>query len=122
MRPAAPTQHVIPDALAGGSLLLLVVLAVYVAGGPIKTADFWFHAKMGEFYAKEGPWLAADPLLHTADEDAPTPHEWLFGVAVHGLERAVGFHGLRIVHALAVAGILALAWSIFRRESWSTAS
>jgi hypothetical protein len=112
-------QRVIPDALAGGSLLLLVVLAVYVAGGPIKTADFWFHAKMGEFYASEGPWLTADPLLHTADEDAPTPHEWLFGVAVHGLERAVGFYGLRIVHALAVLGILALAWSIFRRESRS---
>jgi hypothetical protein len=111
---------VIPGALAGGSLLLLVVLAVYVAGGPIKTADFWFHAKMGEFYASEGPWLAADPLLHTADENAPSPHEWLFGVAVHGLDRAVGFHGLRIVHALAVAGILALAWSIFRRESRSS--
>jgi hypothetical protein len=90
-----------------------------LAGGPIKTADFWFHAKMGEVYLAEGPWPGADPLLHTAHERAPVQHEWLFGVAVHLLERAIGFPGLRVVHALAVAGILWLAWSIFRRESGS---
>jgi tetratricopeptide (TPR) repeat protein len=95
MTRAGVRRSELPVAVAGGSLALLAALAVYVAGGPIKTADFWFHAKMGEVY------LA------------------LFGVAVHLLDRTLGFPGLRAAHALAVAGILWLAWSLFRRESGS---
>jgi hypothetical protein len=75
---------------------------------------------MGKVYAAAGPWPGAEPLLHTANEDAPIPHEWLFDVVVHQLERALGLHGLRVVHALAVLGILGLIGSIFRRESGST--
>ena len=67
MRRAGAGQSEVPVAVAGGSLALLALLAVYVVGGPIKTPDFWFHAKMGEAYLAEGPWLEVDPLLHTVE-------------------------------------------------------
>ena len=112
-------QFDIGSTIIAGSLFFLAGFALYGAGGPLKTPDAWFHLKMGEVYLTEGLWPDADPLLHTAHENAPVQHEWLFGVVLHGLHRMVGFHGLRVVHALIVAGILWLAWSIFYRQSES---
>lgn len=71
-------------------------------------------------YLARGPWLDADPLLHTA-QGPPVPSAWLFDVALHALEQLVGFQGLRVVHALLVAGILWLAWTLLRRASGSPA-
>jgi hypothetical protein len=56
-------------------------------------------------------------MLHTAHDDAPVQHEWLFGVAVHGAETLLGHQGLRVLHVLAVLGILALVVSLAWRES-----
>lgn len=106
----------VPGALAVASLALVVAMVLAIAGGPIDTSDFWFHAKAGETYAVEGPWPPGDPMLHTAHADAPVQHEWLFGVLVHGLDSSVGFHGLRLAHLGAVLGILAAAALVFFRE------
>jgi hypothetical protein len=73
---------------------------------------------MGEAYVAEGPWLEADPLLHTAT-GPPAPAAWLADVTLYGVERAWGFRGLRVAHVLLVAGILGLAWSALRRASGS---
>ena len=108
-----------PGIVAGGSVAVLSVWVLVLVAGPIDTSDFWFHAKMGEVYASEGPWPSADPLLHTAHEDAPVQHEWLFGVLVHAVERGFGFQGLRVFHGLAVVGLCALLASIFWRGSRS---
>jgi len=99
------------------SLASLVGLLLYLCGGTLDTADVWWHLKMGEVYASQGPWPAGDPLLHTAYDHAPIQHEWLFGVALHAIERIFGLPGLRVAHVLAVAAILWLVHSIFRRES-----
>ena len=98
-------------------------MVLLMAGAPLYTEDLWWHLKAGEMYATEGPWPSGDWMLHTARDDAPIQHEWLFGVSVYALERALGFHGLRVVHALAAAAIIWLALSIFRRSgaSWSSA-
>ena len=69
-----------------GCLLLL-------AAGPILTDDLWWHLAMGRAYAAGGPWLAADPLLHTAHASGPVQHEWLFGVLAHGIEQLVVSRG-----------------------------
>jgi hypothetical protein len=111
----------VPDAAAGLLLTLAVAGLLLLVGAPIATSDFWFHARIGETYATEGPWPAAEPLLHTAHEDAPVQHEWLFGVGVYGLERAVGLQGVRVAHVLAVLAILWLVASLLRRESGSKA-
>lgn len=105
--------------LALSSLLVLAAAVLYLAGRPLSTNDFWWHLKLGEIYATQGFDLAADPISHAAPPGAPAPHQWLFGVSLYGAQRVVGLGGLRAVHALAVAGILALAFSIFRRESRS---
>ena len=111
----------VPDAAAGVILALAVAGLLVLVGAPIATSDFWFHAKIGETYATEGPWPEAEPLLHTAHEDAPVQHEWLFGVGVYALERAVGLQGVRVAHVLVVAAILWLVGSLFYRESGSKA-
>lgn len=108
-----------PGIVVGGSVAVLSVWVLVLVAGPIDTSDFWFHAKMGEVYASEGPWPAGDPLLHTAHEEAPVQHEWLFGVLVHAVERGFGFSGLRVFHGLTVVGLCALLASIFWRESRS---
>ena len=113
----------LPLALALVSLGFVAVLVLHLAGRPIYTDDAWFHLAMGAVYATEGLWPAADPLLHTAHAHAPVQHEWLFGVAVYAIESAVGFHGLRLVHVLAVVATLWLAFSILRRETrWTVAA
>ena len=97
-----------PTQVAALCLGLLALLLLYIAGGPILPDDLWWHVKMGEVYATEGPWPAADPLLHTAHPDAPVQHEWLFGVPLHAINQAFGLQALRITHILAAVGILAV--------------
>lgn len=96
--------------LAAFGVVLLVLLA---AGQPLFSEDSWWHLSMGAVYAEQGPWLDRDPLLHTAS-GPPAPAAWLADVALFGVERAAGFHGLRVVHALLAAGILVLAWRALR--------
>ena len=76
------------------ALATLTVLAplLVMAAAPPRTTDLWFHLAAGRSYATEGLWPAGDPLLHTAHEDAPVQHEWLFGVLVHGVERLAASH------------------------------
>jgi len=112
--PVFDRYPIIVSATALGVLILMVLL---VAGAPVYTEDLWWHLKAGEMYATEGPWPSGDWMLHTARADAPIQHEWLFGVSVDALERLIGFHGLRVIHAAAAAFIIWLALSIFRRSS-----
>ena len=93
------------------------MLLLLVVGRPVATDDLWFHLKMGEVYGTETLWPEADPMLHTAGDRRPVQHEWLFGVAVFALERAIGLQGLRLVHVIAVSGIVLLVFASFRRES-----
>jgi hypothetical protein len=88
------------------------------AAQPLQTDDAWWHLALGRAYASAGPWLPADPLLHTATA-APEPTAWLFDLGLYAVGRVGGFHALRVAHALAIAGILALVWSLLHRASGS---
>jgi hypothetical protein len=118
-REAARPRAAAPIALA--SLLIVVVQLLALVGRPLATDDLWWHLKLGEAYAQDGPWLPQDPLYHTTQNQPTVPHEWLFQVAVHGIERWTGFHGLRVAHVLLVAAILAWAFRIFRRAGGALA-
>jgi hypothetical protein len=116
--------HVISRAqVIVAALAVLAVLAplLVMAAAPTRTYDLWFHLAAGRAYATEGPWPASDPMLHTAHEDAPVQHEWLFGVALHALQTTFGFAGLRVVHALALLGAAVLAPLCFLRAGTSLA-
>jgi hypothetical protein len=106
-----------PWVLAVLSLAVLSVLLLLLVGRPVATDDLWFHLKMGEVYGTETLWPEADPMLYTAGERRPVQHEWLFGVVSFGIERAIGLQGLRILHVIAVSGIVLLVFASFRRES-----
>jgi hypothetical protein len=101
--------------VAGLAALGVLLPILLLAGAPPRTNDLWFHLAAGRTYATEGPWPARDPLLHTAREDAPVQHEWLFGVGVFALHAAAGFPALRVLHVLAVLGTTFLAFRCFRR-------
>ncbi|MGH7337293.1 MAG: hypothetical protein ACREI7_06940, partial [Myxococcota bacterium] len=79
------------------------------AAQPLIAEDTWWHLAIGRVYAASGPWLDADPFLFTA-AGPPAPAAWLFDVALHAVERSLGFTGLRALHALLAAAILAAAW------------
>lgn len=96
-------------------------LVLASAAQPLQTDDLWWHLALGRAYASEGPWLASDPLLHTA-EGPPTPAAWLADLGLFTLGEAAGLRALRAAHALLAAAILALAWSLLRRASGSPAA
>ena len=112
---AEASRQAWPGLLAVAGLLAAVGVLVYLVGRPLATDDLWWHLALGEVYADQGPWVEEDPLLHTSRDRPPIPHEWLFQVALHGALAQFGFHGLRILHVLAVLGILAWCFRIFRR-------
>lgn len=120
---AIPVLDRYPVVVSATALGVLVAMLLLIAGAPLYTDDLWWHLKAGEMYATEGPWPSGDWMLHTARDDAPVQHEWLFGVSMHALERALGFHGLRVVHAALAATVVWLALSIFRRcgDGWALA-
>jgi hypothetical protein len=89
--------------------IAVACLVVVSAGQPLFAEDTWWHLGMGEAYATSGPWLDEDPFLFTATRP-PAPAAWLTDVTLHGVERAWGFAGLRVAHALVTATILAAAW------------
>ena len=113
------TTEYLPRLLAACSLAYLVLLVFHLVGRPIGTDDLWWHLKLGEFYLGDGPWLASDPLLHTARNAPPAPATWLFDVFAHLADRLVGLHGLRVAHVVLVGAILLLAYSLFWREARS---
>ena len=55
-----------PETLAAVTLAVLSALLLYSVGRPVASADTWLHLALGEAYLQEGPWLHADPILHTA--------------------------------------------------------
>ena len=118
LSPRSRTAANLLDLIGFGALAFAALHLLHLCGGPLATPDVWWHLAMGEVYATEGPWPeGGDPLLHTAHDAAPVQHEWLFGVALHGIERAFGLRGVRAAHVLGVLAILLLVYSLFRHEA-----
>lgn len=95
-----------------------MALVLVSAGQPVFSEDTWLRLSLGKAYATAGPWLSADPLLHTAI-GPPEPAAWLTDIGLYRVERLFGFTGLRVFHVLLVVAILGLAWSSLRRTSGS---
>lgn len=101
--------------------LILAGLTVYLAGQPIYANDTWIHLALGEAFLHGGPWLPVDPHLFAAP-GPPSPSSWLGSVSIFAGYRLFGFTGLRVLHALAVACVLTLAWLAMRRAGASRAA
>ncbi len=105
--------HLVALALAG--------LTLFLAGQPIYANDTWIHLALGEAFLAGGPWLPADPHLFAAP-GPPSPSSWLGSVSIFAGYQIFGFTGLRVLHALTVACVLALAWLAMRRAGASRAA
>jgi len=108
----------LPRWLVHASSWTVIGFVLVAAGQPLFAEDVWWHLAMGEIHLAKGPWLAADPFLHTASA-APAPAAWLADIALYWVVQTGGFHGLRAFHVLLVGGILGVAWSLLRRVSGS---
>jgi hypothetical protein len=116
---ARPRIDALLLAMAALALVVLSGYVLIVAAGPLVTDDLWWHLAIGGVYAREGPWPDGEPLLHTAHADAPVQQEWLFGVLAFAVDQSLGFHGLRAVHVLALAALLAFVFRLCRRAGGS---
>jgi hypothetical protein len=105
-------------ALAHAALIAMAALSIFAIGRPVFTDDAWWHLAFGRAYAIAGPWLPADPILHTAT-GPPEPASWLFDLGMFAISRAFGFTGLRVFHVASALAILALAWDALRRATRS---
>ncbi len=116
----SPPKRLVPLALGivliHAPALALSVATIVLAGQPLYANDTWIHLALGEVFASQGPWLAADPHLYAAP-GAPSSSSWLGSVALFEIQSALGFFGLRFFHAAFVGLILALAWFGVRRAS-----
>jgi hypothetical protein len=104
--------------LAHAALVATAALLLFAIGRPVFTDDAWWHLAFGRAYAGAGPWLSADPILHTST-GPPAPASWLSDVGMFAIERALGFFGLRLFHVATALAILALAWETLRRATRS---
>ncbi|MCA9505998.1 MAG: hypothetical protein H6748_11765 [Spirochaetaceae bacterium] len=101
--------------LAAAGLIAAILWAV---GQPLFTDDLWWHLALGEAHLREGPWLAADPLLFTAP-GPPSPSAWLAELLFAFVERVGTLQGLRVLHVGLVVGVLVLLATTLRRASGS---
>ena len=115
--PASPAEHAAEIAVhliaTGVSLATL-----WLVGQPLYANDTWIHLALGEAFAVNGPWLAADPFLFAAP-GPPAPSSWLGSLAIFATQDWIGFTGLRIAHVAFVALTLALAWACLWRATAS---
>jgi len=105
-------------ALAHAALIAMAALSIFAIGRPVFTDDAWWHLAFGRAYASAGPWLPADPILHTAT-GPPAPASWLSDLGMFAISRALGFTGLRVFHVASALAILALVWDALRRAARS---
>lgn len=95
-----------------------IALLLYAAAGPIATDDVWWHLELGSLYRDAGPWLDADPRLHTAN-GPPAPNAWLFDLGLAGLVELGGLYALRALHASCAGLAVALVWRALARRAAS---
>ena len=108
-----------PESFATLAFLVLAGALLYLCGAPLETDDTWWHLALGRAFASEGPWLTADPLLHSSI-GPPVPAAWLSDLLLYYTSSLpIGLYGLRILHVVIVAGILIGAWRALRRASGS---
>lgn len=101
--------------------VLLVGLASLVSLAPVggDGSDLWFHLATGNWMLEHGRIPAEDPFAHTTAGRALVVHGWLADLALAGVHRAAGFHGLRAFQVTLVASAL-LAWgALLQRFGWT---
>lgn len=110
--------NVIVTASCYAVLAATVLATIVLVGQPVYANDSWIHLALGRAFLSMGPWLEADPFLFAAP-GPPAPSAWLASSCLFLVQDTLGFMGLRVLHVLIVAGLLALVFAISRRATGS---
>lgn len=103
------------EALWTGSLFLLFLFALLLQ--PIRSADFWWHLKVGEIVLDEHAVPRVDRFSATMAGQPYTYQSWLAGVCFALLYRAGGAGAVVVAHALLLTAAYLFLWSACRKTS-----
>ncbi len=101
------------EALWTGSLFLLFLFALLVQ--PLRSADFWWHLKVGEIVLDEHAVPRVDRFSTTMAGHPYTYQSWLAGVCFALLYRLGGAGTVVVAHALLLSAAYSLLWSVCRK-------
>ncbi len=96
-------------------LALIVLLSAFAAMHPIRDPDFGWHLALGRYIAEHHSVPTTEPFTHTAFGAPMVAHEWLSQLLLYGGAKTGGILGLRLLHATAVALLLAGFFAMARR-------
>ena len=99
--------------IAGGLFALLLLAAVV----PVRSYDLFWHLATGRWIVEHRTLPAGDPFAVASDRHDWINGEWLFQVAAHGLQSAVGTAGLSWARAALAALIFTIAFLRSRRDA-----
>lgn len=117
---ASPQTSPAPRRLRGlAPVVALVAFAAAAGLFRIKAYDLFWHLATGRWIWTWGALPRVDPFRFTSDGAPWVDHEWLFQVAIHGLERLVGLNGLIVVRSSIAVGLAILLLVGLRRSGLS---
>jgi hypothetical protein len=90
--------------------IALFILVACAAVGPIRSYDFFWHLATGRWVVEHRALPVYDPFTLAAAHVPWINGEWLYEVALYGVESLVGMHGVSWVNALFVAAIFTIAF------------
>ena len=108
MTPSARWQRLVPIAF------FFVVALISV--GPIRNYDLFWHLATGRWIVEHRALPLTDPFAVASNRVPWVNGEWLFEVALHAVQSAVGLAGLSWVRAVFIGGLFTLVlWNAQRR-------
>jgi hypothetical protein len=89
--------------------IALFILVACAAVGPIRSYDFFWHLATGRWIVEHRALPVYDPFTLAAAHVPWINGEWLYQVALFGIESLVGMRGVSWVNALFVGAIFTIA-------------
>src|SRR5205807_1013352 len=93
-------------------ILLVTILALFMASSPARNSDLWMHLANGRLLAQGDYSFRTDLGISPS---AAVNHAWLFDLLCYGVYTALGGPGLILLKVLAVVGLmlslLRLGWT-----------
>lgn len=126
MQAHSPLRRTAP--IANAILLVLASFWVFsVFSGPVSSADFWWHLKMGQYIAETRSLPSTDPFSFTTQWDPMDEssrrnmlftlrQSWLAQILLFGVYRFFSFEGIVYLRALVLTSLLMLVFRGVRRE------
>jgi len=100
---------------------LAPLAALFAFGGllgfqKIRSFDYWWHLRTGQWIAEEGRIPRTDPYTFTIPGEPWTDIHWLFQLGLHRIYEFAGHEGVVVAKVLLIGGLIALLATIAWRK------